>query len=61
MSESEPKSSQEQSVVSMIDDPEPFASRAEWEQHLAELRSAIVEYGPHPQLDAAIAQAEAAI
>lgn len=61
MSENEPKPPQEPSVFWMIDDPGPFASKAAWEEHLAELKSIVSEQGPHPRIEAAIAQAEAAI
>lgn len=61
MSEGEAKPPQQPSVVWMIDEPTPFASRAEWEEHLAGLKTIAAERGPHPQIEAAIARAEAAV
>ena len=60
MSEDDQKSPQQPSKIWMIDEPTPFASKAEWEEFL-ESMTRLNERKPHPQLRRAIARAEAAL
>lgn len=48
------------SKIWMIDEPSPFADRAEWEAYVAGLRR-LEAKEPHPDLRAAIARAEKAL
>jgi hypothetical protein len=45
----------------MIDEPTPFAPRAEWLEHRASMEMIAVEYGLTPELESMIRVADAAI
>lgn len=48
-------------AVLMIDEPSPFAPRAEWLEHRASLERTAVEYGLTPELESMIREADVAI